>query len=139
MKKEIVENMKLPDKSSKLLLLALRDLELIERDPNYKVNMGVFHDSVFKTGSKCSVCLAGSVIAKTLKCPKEFGANITPDAYPFHIWGKLYLLDNMRQGIFEQLGFNEFDLAISEASHNDRQLWKQHMYDMVSILEAEGF
>lgn len=129
--------MKLPDKSSKLLLLALRDLELIERDPNYKVNMTIFHSLAYSADTKCSVCLAGSVMAKTLKCPKVLSFN--PELYPSHIRDKLYLLEGMRSGIFKQLGFNEIDFDIRDASYDDRQLWKQHMYDMVSILEAEGF
>lgn len=53
---------KLPDKPSALIRLALRDLEKCERSSKYKVEMAYWHDP----NGKCKVCLAGSVIAKTL-------------------------------------------------------------------------
>lgn len=53
---------KLPDKPSALIRLALRDLEKCERSPKYKVEMAYWHDP----NGKCKVCLAGSVMAKSL-------------------------------------------------------------------------
>lgn len=59
---------KLPNKPSKLILLALKDLELVEKDERYAVNMHTWHRP--KDGI-CQVCLAGSVLAKSLKFSNE--------------------------------------------------------------------
>lgn len=58
----------LPDKTSELLKLALKDLLSVESDKDYSVNMYLWHESV--RGDSCHVCLAGSVMARTLKVPK---------------------------------------------------------------------
>lgn len=60
---------------SKLILLALRDLERAEADPQYVVGMGKWHES----NGHCSVCLAGSVMAGTLCVP----SNVTADKEDF--------------------------------------------------------
>lgn len=39
-----MKDVKPPDKLSDLITLALNDLELVEKDPKYKVNMDVWHD-----------------------------------------------------------------------------------------------
>lgn len=57
----------LPRKLWKLATIALKDLKAIERDPRYKVEMEVWHDPSIEP--QCSVCMAGSVLARTLKYP----------------------------------------------------------------------
>lgn len=52
----------LSNKPSQLLLQAMLDLEKVEADPNYKIDMGTW----FAVNSKCTVCLGGAVMAKTL-------------------------------------------------------------------------
>lgn len=54
----------LPDKPSALIRLALADLRKVESMPEtYRVDMDRWHHPML---GKCSVCLAGSVIAQTL-------------------------------------------------------------------------
>ena len=54
----------LPDKPSELIRVALADLRKVEAMPEtYRVDMNRWHHPM---GGKCSVCLAGSVIAQTL-------------------------------------------------------------------------
>lgn len=83
----------LPDKLSKLVVLALRDLELVEKQPEtYVVDMGKWHDP----NSHCTVCLAGAVMAMTLKeSPKQF---TTPSEYPRVVAAKLSALNFLRCG-----------------------------------------
>lgn len=55
---------KLPNKPSKLIELALKDLKKCEKSKKYKIDMLRWHTFM---RSKCYVCLSGSVIAQTLK------------------------------------------------------------------------
>lgn len=60
--------MKLPHKPSKLLSIAIADLEAVKKDKRYVINMGRWHSPFHsKRGIVCHVCLAGSVMAKSLK------------------------------------------------------------------------
>lgn len=60
----------LPYLPSALLELALADLEKIEVDPEFEINMGDWFSRP-RPDSKCQVCLAGAVMAKTLDCKLE--------------------------------------------------------------------
>jgi hypothetical protein len=55
--------MDLPNKKSELLKLALRDLEVVEKDDKYTVDM---HNYYCQKMDSCYVCLAGAVMANTL-------------------------------------------------------------------------
>lgn len=62
----------LPEKDSDLIELALADLRLAEDDPNYGIYMGVWHERIGgEWGDACQVCLAGAVLAKTFKLPRD--------------------------------------------------------------------
>lgn len=88
--------MKLPDKPSKLILLALRDLELVEKDKRYKVKMEYWHQPIEK---KCYVCLAGSVLAKSFKEPISLLSS--PDYFP-GLANKLWALNSFRGGYISE-------------------------------------
>ena len=55
----------LPDKLSDLFTVAVNDLEKIQKDNKYKINMPTWH-SYNKRNEICYVCMAGAVMAKTL-------------------------------------------------------------------------
>ena len=55
---------RLPWKPSKLIRVSLEDLEAVEEDPDYLVEMGVWHSPMSRF--KCQVCLAGAVMSKRL-------------------------------------------------------------------------
>ena len=74
---EILEAQRLPDKPSELLILAMEDIERVEADPRYKIDMGSWHEP----NGKCKVCAAGSVMAKTLKLP----INVNSDYEGCHV------------------------------------------------------
>ena len=74
--------MRLPDKPSELIRLAIKDLELCEADPRYVIAMGHWHNP---GAAVCYVCLAGSVMANTLGTdhkrfmnPALFGDRVAP-------------------------------------------------------------
>lgn len=65
-----MKNTQLPDKPSELIRLALKDLRKTERQFwKYKIDMDIWHSGKTSTLSRCSVCLAGAVMAQTLKTP----------------------------------------------------------------------
>lgn len=67
----------LPDKLSDCLELALADLAKVERHKSkYVVNMGRWHEH---DDGKCSVCLAGSLLAKTMKIPDDVNLDVEGD------------------------------------------------------------
>src|SRR5690242_14702523 len=83
---------KLPEKLSELILVALADLEAVERDPDYLVEMCSWHEP----NGKCKVCFAGSVMARSLNAPlRKF---VRPGSYDLHTESRLLALDRVRQG-----------------------------------------
>lgn len=88
----------LPDKLWQMLDLALHDLELVERQSKkYHVCMHSWHDNRTIGGTnKCSVCLAGSIMACTLKVPVEMDCG--PGNFPPIIADKLEAVDCCRAG-----------------------------------------
>lgn len=92
----------LPDKPSELIKLALNDLEKAEKSSDYVIDMSQWK-SLSKNTGKCSVCLAGSVMAGTLQVPVWMEVhdpeviNGLSDSDIF----KLMALDEFRQGYIE--------------------------------------
>lgn len=89
-----MKSIKLPEKLSELLALALRDLEAVEKDKNYVVRMTAWH-APYK--DKCYVCLAGCVLAQTLKVPREQHRNIKNISTDAAL--KMNALDSLRIGL----------------------------------------
>lgn len=98
-----------PDKLSSLLENAMRDLEAVEKDPKFRVNM---LDWVFINRDKtCIVCLAGAYLTKSVvKIPDsdtledlvdKVTFNIIDDMYKSDrdpIWTVMDLIDDLRVG-----------------------------------------
>ena len=89
---------KLPNKPSKLLKRALKDLEAVEVDDNYVIDMAIYHQTP-RGSDECHVCLAGSAMAKSLKA--EPNAERVPNNYDDKVKGKLIALDCFRAGIID--------------------------------------
>lgn len=95
----------LPDKLSELIEVALQDLECVEQDSRYTINMAKWHDPKVAYAPPtddpeqplaCSVCLAGAVIAKRSNiAPTEF---VLPALLGPDIKSKLEILDHLRAG-----------------------------------------
>lgn len=88
----------LPDTPSELLLIALKDLESVENNESYIVDMGTWHSPTLRDNNVCHVCLGGAVIAGTLKIDPSFLLYV--DSFENHpdIVKKLLALDSFKEG-----------------------------------------
>jgi hypothetical protein len=66
-----MSKVKLPDKLSELIRVAVQDMEACRIDPRYKLDMSVWH---IPRDGICRVCMAGAVLAKTCGYPKYYGS-----------------------------------------------------------------
>lgn len=80
---------------SGVLELALKDLELVGKDKSYRVNFGAWH-TTNERSKLCHVCLAGAVIAKTLKCPPYI--TTYPSSFTNKAQKRLHALNDVRTG-----------------------------------------
>ena len=91
----------LPKTPSELIRVALADLRACEDDHRYVVDMGDWHAPITDDSGRevCSVCLAGAVMAQTLRVPRE--QPIYSAGLRHHSRGVkdgLYALDCFRRG-----------------------------------------
>lgn len=105
----------LPDKPSELIRVALRDLRRVEDNPNYKVDMMVWH-MPDKNDGICRVCLAGAVMAGLGASPDEI---LNPYGYPARTVQKLCALNRFRQGRIDH-GLNAMHIPTYEWYPSDR-------------------
>lgn len=82
---------KLPKKLSSLAKIAIGDLVKAERSSRYQIVMDTWHSPAI---GRCSVCLAGSVIAFSLD--KQPDRRYLPEDTDFP--NQLYALDKLRKG-----------------------------------------
>jgi len=83
----------LPDKVGDLIRLAVKDLTLCEADPQYLVDMGVWH-SYDDVDDLCLVCLAGSVMAHSLEVDRTLERS--PSGFDEGVEHKLSVLNFCR-------------------------------------------
>ena len=137
-------------KPSQLIELALTDLELVEKDNRYNINMASWHTprtqlDTPKKRQYCDVCLAGAVMSMTLKASPKFQKS--PDSFP-EVQKELYALDRFRQGDIDgglsELGFSlsqrkelPRDMIINPYSYSSA-LFKADMRSMVLLLQQHG-
>ncbi len=94
----------LPDKLSALVRVAVADMVRVRRRKGYKIDLDVWHDS---GEGVCTVCMAGGVIAGTLKAPKD--KDLSAFDFQDSVENKLRALNLFRSG--------DIDSAIAYA-HN---------------------
>ena len=104
-----MKDLKHIDKIYKLLDLAMSDLEKVEKDSRYEVNMNSWHWK----DQKCFVCLAGCVMAKTLN--GDINDHLAPSSFSKDTESKLQAIDCFRCGLFGDMfkwfyGENDFVL-----------------------------
>lgn len=90
--------MKSPEFLSDLVELALNDLMVVEQDPEYRVNMKNWHTYI-DDETVCEVCLAGSVMAKSLKISQDISC--TPSMFTNGWDEAMCSLDLVRVGRLE--------------------------------------
>lgn len=87
---------RLPNKLSKLIEVALDDLDKCEQDPKYKVDMDAWH----LPNSHCSVCFAGTVMAKSLNTDRSYDVDGYDEKFTDSQWDKFMALDQARCGFW---------------------------------------
>jgi len=131
----------LPRKMSKLIRIALRDLEKAEKSRSYIVDMGTWHLPV---DNKCYVCLAGSAMAFSLNVKKnEFHT-------PSDLAGnaeQLSAIDWLREGDVS-FAAGDLDLRVTNKMrkmnrsvaqyYEDPKQFKRDMRKLARDLAAEG-
>lgn len=147
------KNIKLPEKQSALLRLAVKDAQVIEKNKNYKFDMGEWHlpkfDNTGKPTGKCTVCLAGAVIANTLKVSPKVEKNPYDLEYEGHrdTCLKLRKIDELRGGTIYYTGEDDDRMEAVETAanlisfnysdHLGRAPWKIYL-KAADILESVG-
>lgn len=129
---------RLPNTPSKLIRIAIADLADVERDPKYRVKMGLWHKP---EGGVCTVCLAGAVMAKTLRVGPA--SEMIPSRLLKDEEHKLLALDSFRAGNIEtgliHLGFSLPDGIPSDipvtSYHVNPEKCKTDLLGVASLLE----
>jgi len=149
-KKKKKISVRLPNKLGKMLTKALDDLEWVEKNPKYKVNMGAFAKRKSAKGI-CEVCLGGTQLIDGLPSDPislidgDSVLNVVSDS----LARKMFALDNLRQGrVGEALAELENpdpkeivygnDHALDrdvEDYHTNPRLWKAQMRLLAVELE----
>jgi len=128
---------------------ALEDLEACEKDPRYHVNMGIYHLPENDSPGVCSVCFAGSVMAKRLGSDPELPAH-THD-FDGKTETMLDAIDGMRCGwlasnfvpheVAEELYKTKSKWQLRSLGGREsytRHKWKSAMRRMIKMLERRG-
>jgi len=91
----------LPKKASVFLTMALHDLELLESNPYYRIDMEKFCNPDVENNI-CSICLTGAVMANQFDLDKN--NNYLPTDDLFGVWKEpLMCLEDVRLGSFDIL------------------------------------
>lgn len=161
MAKSRVRKRTLPSKLSKLIRVALKDEDRAFKSPNYRIDMTVWHGTSYSRGvlrPECSVCLAGAVMAGTLKVsPSQSESPSSLFEYP--ISNRLRSLDSVRTGKVadalrefnnEQKGAGKIGAEIKAKigvppiyrsqliKPEKREQWREWMAQCADELEARG-
>lgn len=131
---------KLPKTPSKLLAIALTDLVKVERSKKYVVAMNTWH--LANDPDRCQVCLAGAVMAKTLKADDQL--TLEPDHFGINS-EKLQAINYFRVGYIEQAcavleirNKLEADVISMPSYENSPQEFKKQMRKMIKTLAKVG-
>jgi hypothetical protein len=135
----------LPDKLSDLIEVALADLEKVEKDPIYKVDMHKWHDPMPDAEGQpvCLVCLAGAVMAKTLEAPEFLDSH--PGRFDEKTALKLSALNFIRRG-WVSSAMEDLDIKYGGQSEYkvtpyvlNPEKFKQDLRTIAEDLRKEGY
>lgn len=131
---------RLPNKPSQLLRLAMNDLEIIEKDPRYEIDMAEYHYRA--DGFTCLVCMAGAVMANTMKL--DYTKYAHPISFPDETRQKLFAINSLRCGDVVEalviLGLKmKYGLCFKATDyHKDKEAFKFEMEFLIIALQEEG-
>jgi hypothetical protein len=140
---------RLPSIPSKLIRVALADLELNEKDPNYVIDMEVFHRKSLT--EKCEVCLGGSAL-RSCGVPPDFQLLVGPERseetwFTEKLWKKMQALNEARNGgiytMFERLDIpfpkGMLDTCCIANYRYAPIAFKRDLHFLADYLESKGY
>ena len=83
---------------SELLEMAIIDLEHVEQDPHYIVDMNSWHEA---RDDQCAVCIAGAVMAMSMNCSPT-AEILIPKQFPYEYENCLMFLNFCRLGAIQK-------------------------------------
>mgnify|MGYP006107349089 CR=1 FL=1 len=138
------EEIRLPEKLSDYIKLALKDEKKVFDSPLYEMDMETYHSKT-ETNGLCRVCFAGAVIAGTLKTPHQNYA--APTNFDIHTRTRLRALDEIRRGrismaldqidIPEEMHPEPYFMGI-ENYYDNREGWRKDMFRIANHLQAQS-
>lgn len=131
-------------KLSTLLQIAVDDVCRSERSKKYKIEMHDWHNP--DGMGRCSVCAAGAVMSRTLRCPVT--RSFVPSSYTDGaIIKRLHAIDDLRQGYIARAA-REIGLGWEIAAcppivkvtkyHDNKILWYSDMENLIALLKKNG-
>lgn len=134
---------KLPNKPSALIRLAINDLNAIEKQKDkYSINMTEWHSPNYMEDT-CAVCLAGSVMANTLKLDSNEHLD-ADEVEDISIQNKLYAINSFRIGQIKE-GVEQLNLKMPLYLNNEvpivsyasnKSTFKKQLLKMADVLEG---
>lgn len=154
---KVKPDFKMPEKLSDCIILALRDLESVEKSRDFKVDMNAwFESNDDDDGGKCCVCFAGAVMAQhgaREVGPRAGYTELTPRSFGFYNSRRFLALNHIRNGhvpsAFRILNldlwahYSIYD-ALEPLAENlesyevDPKNWLECMQTIAGVLSAEG-
>lgn len=139
---------KLPRQPSKLIRLALADFDVVRKDKRYKIDMAVWHSSCrYGDSDRCSVCLAGAVMANSLKVDISYLRS--PNDFDKNTRNAICALNRLRAGLvwdaLSYLGYRTVKsglpeiVRIPEYTNKNYEEWKDSLLKLADRLEKAGF
>ncbi len=133
-----------PRKPSKLIRMALRDMEKVEKLKRYEVDMSDWHSSYEEKEKLCSVCFAGCVMSQRFKL--SYKKSVSPLDFSPSWKNAFRALDSFRMGELVG-GLNEMRIkhnyqllpvTVVRYCHNPKS-FKEDMEVVIKTLEKAGF
>lgn len=125
----------LPEKPSALLRVALADMKLCEADPKFSIDMNVWFAP---ENQICKVCLAGSVMAQTLKT--EISEFLCPTDFEYDYTKSLMGLNQLRTGqIASAMKFlNAYEIWKASDFKNPLEMFFSYEEEIYQYINSEA-
>lgn len=115
-----------------LLTLAIEDMKIIKSNPRYNFNVSYWHRPPMSDNDRCTVCVAGSIMANTLKAPIE--ECFSPLIFDRKTELKLSMINLIRTGHFIR---KEYESAFGRELTSDIDSVYDYLYEGVDRTALE--
>lgn len=135
------DSIELPSTLHELLRVALDDMRKCMNSGDYVLDMDVWHSVEMDTDGRCHVCMAGAVMAQTLKTPLR--DTVVPYTFPGINYGRLQALNSMRIADFrgalhDVREYDDLDVDVPEDKLERADLATLYYDDLDDDLEQEA-